>query len=107
MELSGDGHTLFLKDDTSVCSMGLNGSYQLGNGTTVTSKVPTRVLKADGTPLTNVIAIDGGHLSSTATDADGVVYAWGYNSTVSLGVGNTTNQKFAVQSNYPNLLYYK
>ena len=90
---------LALRSDGTVWSWGRNESGQLGNGTynntCFTNAV--QVKNADGTPLTDVIAISAGGAHSMAKKADGTIWAWGKNENGQLGNGATENLPNPVQ----------
>lgn len=68
-----------LAQDGTVWAWGNNFDGQLGNGTTVNSHTPQRVLTAANVPLTNIVRIAAGVQHALAMDKDGQVWAWGYN----------------------------
>ncbi|HEX2911096.1 MAG TPA: hypothetical protein VH186_09835 [Chloroflexia bacterium] len=86
--------TIFIKDDGTVWTCGLNEAGQLGNGTFTDSQVPVKVSN-----LTQIKAVAGGvngeHV--LALRNDGTVWAWGGNSYGELGDGTTTNRNTPVQ----------
>lgn len=84
---AGAGHLLALKADGSLWSIGQNESGQLGDGTTVTSSVLTRV----GAERWTAIAAGARH--SLAVRADGTLWAFGSNDQGQLGtmVANATS----------------
>ncbi|WP_395738878.1 RCC1 domain-containing protein [Prosthecobacter sp.] len=83
---AGAHHNLALCSDGTIISWGYNGSGQLGNGTTTSSKVPVAVSTA-GTVLEGktVVAVAAGAYHSMAVCADGTVASWGDNSSGELG----------------------
>lgn len=106
---AGDYHTVALKSDGSVWTWGQNTSGQLGNGTTINSRIPVKV-KDTSSPsgfLTNITAITAGGGSTTprlgtgghtvALKNDGTVWAWGYNGLGQLGDGTNTNRLMPVR----------
>ena len=87
------GHTLALKQDGTVWAWGSNGSGELGDGTTTARSSPVKVAN-----LTNVVAIATGKAQrSFALTRDGTVWAWGDNSSGTLGDGTITNRSSPVQ----------
>ncbi|HXB68195.1 MAG TPA: hypothetical protein VNY05_08130 [Candidatus Acidoferrales bacterium] len=94
----GGGHSMALKADGTVWNWGFGLSGQLGNGGNISSNVPVQV-----TGLSPVIAIaDGydfpdqtGH--SLALQADGTVWAWGFNGAGELGNLTNTDSSVPVQ----------
>lgn len=73
---------LMLKDDGSVWTWGNNDYGTLGDGTTDSREVPTRV-----ETLSNIVALEAGRDSCFALDEDGAVWAWGSNEYGQLGLG--------------------
>jgi len=80
-----------LASSYSAAAWGYNGSGQLGNGTTVLSRVPIAV-----PGLSEVTAIAAGGEHSLALMANGTVRAWGANREGQLGNGTTTSSKVPV-----------
>ncbi len=86
---SGQTHTCALLSNGTVECWGANGAGELGNGTTISSTVPTPVAN-----ITNAIAIAAGGSNGTmdgeftcAVLADGTVQCWGDNTWDDLGDG--------------------
>ena len=94
---AGDQHGLAVTADGTAWGWGYNVLGQLGDGTTTERDAPVQVCTASSTPLSGVIAVSAGGLSSLALKADGTVWAWGWNYFGQLGIGNTTDQHYAVQ----------
>lgn len=69
---SGYSNAMALTADGTVWVWGGNSYGQLGNGTTVASKVPVQVAGLSG-----VVAIAVGHSSLLALTQDGTVWTWG------------------------------
>ena len=92
---AGSDHSLALKNGM-VWAWGSNSFGKLGDGTTVSSNVPSQV-----TGLENIIAVSAGIFHSLALkrEADGTtsVYAWGRNNYGQLGNGLTTDSHVPVQ----------
>lgn len=88
----GGAHSLVIRSNGTVASMGYNRAGQLGNGTQTDSAVPVAVAN-----LTNVRAVATGWYHSLALRADGTVYAWGYNAFGQLGDGTTSNRATPIQ----------
>lgn len=87
---AGESHTMALLADGTVRAWGSNGYGQLGNpyGPNDPDKPePVQVLREDGSPLSGVKAIAAGSLHSLALDANGRIWAWGYNGSGQLGTG--------------------
>ena len=70
----GTEHTLILKDDGSVWSVGGNGHGQLGDNSVIGKTIPIQV-----SGLANVIAVAAGSFHSMALTSGGTVYLWGHN----------------------------
>ncbi|MBO9699239.1 MAG: T9SS type A sorting domain-containing protein [Sporocytophaga sp.] len=68
-----------------VLAWGQNKNGQLGDGTTTDRTTPVYVIKNDGTPLDNIIQIEGGDACTYALDAAGNVWSWGVNDGNQLG----------------------
>ncbi len=81
---AGEGHSMALKADGTVFAWGQNDQGQLGIGSASTGlyAMPSPVMG-----LTNIVAIKAGYRHSMALRADGVVFAWGFNSAGQLGNG--------------------
>jgi alpha-tubulin suppressor-like RCC1 family protein len=79
---------LALLADGSVRGWGINGSGQLGDGTTTQRTTP---VVASG--VSNVVAIAAGNLHSLALRNDGTVWAWGANSYGQVGDGTSGNTR--------------
>ena len=94
MVSAGDNHSLALTcccNGSSVWAWGDNSAGQLGDGTTVSRRIPVRVdiPNIEGVRVSS-IAAGGSH--SLALMSDGTVWAWGNNSAGQLGDGTTTNR---------------
>jgi gliding motility-associated-like protein len=93
---AGDYTCYALDADGFVWAWGNNPNGELGR--TGTSNYAKYVLKADGTPLSNIIMISGGDAHGLALDANGTVWSWGGNwGPGQLGNGQTANQPYATQ----------
>lgn len=87
-----------LRRDASVWCWGRNNIGQIGDGSSGANKPrPARVEVAPGQPLANVVAVAAGLAHQMALDADGNVWAWGFNQNGQIGNGGTTNQTRAVK----------
>ncbi len=80
-------HTLALKADGSVWAWGENSDGQLGDGTTINSATPVRVVG-----LSNVTAIAANGCHSVARTSDGRAWTWGWNGYGQLGDGTLTSR---------------
>ncbi|MEY2564930.1 MAG: large repetitive protein [Verrucomicrobiota bacterium] len=93
----GASHSVALKSDGTVWTWGSNTLNQLGDGGTTSRKLAAQVKTANNTFLTGIVAIASGDNFCVAVKSDGTVWAWGSNASGQIGIGSTTNQKFAVQ----------
>lgn len=82
---AGDLYSCALADNGEVRCWGNNGAGQLGNGTYVTSPVPTSVIN-----LGNAIRIDAGYAHTCAVLDTGRAKCWGLNGQGQLGDGTHT-----------------
>jgi alpha-tubulin suppressor-like RCC1 family protein len=102
---AGGLHTLALKEDGTVWAWGLNRYGQLGINTASTTSsnaaykrtYPVQVLKAAGTPLTDVIDISANLETSYAITEDETAYGWGLNTSGQIGDNTATNKYIATQ----------
>ena len=91
--VTGQYHTVALKNDGTVWAWGLNYNGQLGNNTVLSSKAPLQVegltgISAISSRANNTIALRG---------SDGTVWAWGRNFYGELGNGTNIESHFPVQ----------
>jgi alpha-tubulin suppressor-like RCC1 family protein len=84
---SAGEHSLAVKADGSLWAWGINTYGAIGDGTTETRVVPTRI----GTD-TGWVAVASGVYSSLALRSDGSLWAWGSNVAGQLGDGTTTDR---------------
>lgn len=94
---AGNYHSLAVAADGTVWAWGNNSAGQLGVDTTTTTATPVQV---DG--LTDVVQVAAGGLPgwaghSLALQADGTVWAWGYNKSGQLGDGTSSHKYTPVQ----------
>ncbi len=90
---AGNHFSLALRyTDQTVWAWGINGSGQLGNGTTTDSVTCVNV-----SVLTTATAIAAGHDHAVALQRDGTVWTWGDNSNGQLGNGTTSLSTTPVQ----------
>lgn len=87
---AGHIHSLFLKSDGTVWTVGNNGSGQLGDNSTTDRSTVVQVVVSGGSALSNITAIAGGAAHSIALKSDGTVWTWGDNTYGELGDGSTT-----------------
>jgi alpha-tubulin suppressor-like RCC1 family protein len=94
--VTGGFHTCALISDTSVRCWGFNGSGQLGDNTTTSRLVATRVqVDTDpdvDSPLLNVVALTAGAEHTCARMSDDTLKCWGENGSGQLGDGTTTDR---------------
>ena len=94
--ISGGGvHTLALKSDGTRWSWGGNSSYELANGSTVSSSTPVQsdplVVQPATCGFKSTTSISAGAAHSIALKSDGTAWAWGDNSRGQLGNATTTS----------------
>ncbi|MEU8545366.1 Ig-like domain repeat protein, partial [Streptomyces sp. NPDC048717] len=94
---AGAGHSLALTSAGSVYAWGLNGSGQVGDGTTTDRHSPVQILPAGP----GVAALTAGAIHSLLMTVDGRVYAWGDNTFGGLGDGTTTQRDEPVRTWLP------
>lgn len=93
----GDGNDLVLEwRRRSVAAWGMNSSGQLGNGTTVLSRVPVPVSQSGVLAGKTVLRVGAGTDHNVALCSDGTMAAWGNNLRGRLGDGTTTNRNSPV-----------
>ena len=90
---AGSNHSFVLKSDGTVWAWGFNEHGQLGDGSTLTRKVPVQVVGLNG--VASVVGGGAGH--STAVMADGTLRVWGWNAYQTLGDGTNTDRLAPVE----------
>uniref|UniRef100_A0A1B6BZZ7 BTB domain-containing protein n=1 Tax=Clastoptera arizonana TaxID=38151 RepID=A0A1B6BZZ7_9HEMI len=85
----GSHHTLALTEEGEVFAWGWNNCGQVGSGIGSNQNGPRKVSASLGGK--KIVSICCGQTSSMAVVDNGEVYAWGYNGSGQLGVGNNTN----------------
>ena len=93
---AGPFHNLALCSDGAVFAWGYNNYGQLGDGTTVTRRVPVRVSPVGALAGKQVVAVAAAAYHSFALCDDGTVAAWGFNDEGELGNGSTTTSQVPV-----------
>jgi alpha-tubulin suppressor-like RCC1 family protein len=77
---AGHFHSLAVDTSGNVYAWGRNEYGPLGNlDMGVDSAYPVAVVDESGSPINNIVDIDGGYAHSLALDSSGVVYGWGDN----------------------------
>ncbi len=92
-------HTLILKDDGTVWSVGFNEYGSLGDGTYNSSNSLSQI-----PGLSNVISIKAGHYHSMALTSTGEVFTWGFNMFGQLGNGSNANQNVPINTGLTNIV---
>ncbi len=105
---AGKSFSVALKADGTVWTWGLNTSYQLGIGDTMTRPVPTQVLAGASSTtekyIKNITAVAAGEGHVLVATTDGTMYSWGYNNWGQLGNNTTTTATKPVKvSNITNV----
>ncbi|MBQ3463772.1 MAG: hypothetical protein IJH36_11855, partial [Clostridia bacterium] len=87
---AGRDFSVALRGDGTVWAWGLNDMGQLGDGTNINRAYPVQVMTTDSNgdaeALSNIKLIAAGETFALAVRADGVLYAWGDNTSGQLGV---------------------
>lgn len=97
---AGGAFNCAVANDGSLWAWGNNDFGQLGNGGTVQSPSPVRVMKGAGIPLNNqssVVKVVAGLSHALALLSDGSVWGWGYNIYGQLGNNSKVDSLYAVQ----------
>ena len=94
---AGNSQSIALASDGTVYTWGWNQHGQLGNGTTMNSRIPVAVVTA-GTPLAGKVVsqIAAGNAHALAMTDDGTMYTWGWNQHGQLGNNSTINSSLPV-----------
>jgi len=93
----GSCHSLLITTDGSLYSWGLNGSGQLGDGTTISKNEPFKIMN-------DVISVAAGNDHTLAIKADGTLWAWGFNDSGQLGDGTTTTRQYSVYEGFWDII---
>ena len=96
---NGSSHSAALCTDGTLAAWGDNSYGQLGNNSTVQSKVPVAVVLTGNLAGRTVTAVASGGNHNLALCADGTLAAWGYDNYGQLGNGATTNSSVPVLVN--------
>jgi alpha-tubulin suppressor-like RCC1 family protein len=95
----GENHSVILKSDGTVWSVGLNSSGQLGDSSNTQRATPVQV-----SSLSDVVAIAAGGNHSMAITSTGALYLWGANGNGQLGNASTTSSNYPVQSSLTDVV---
>lgn len=101
---AGANHSLVLTSDGILATWGKNANGELGNGTTVTSRVPVLVNRSGVLAGKTVTQIAAGAFHNLVLTGDGIVSSWGANSGGGLGNNSTTNSRVPVLVNRTGVL---
>jgi alpha-tubulin suppressor-like RCC1 family protein len=85
ISVAAGNHSMALCSDGSVVAWGDNSSGQLGNGSTVDSKVPVLMTQSGVLAGKTVVSVAAGLYHSLALCSDGTLVSWGWNSYGQLG----------------------
>ncbi len=80
------GHTLFIREDSTLWGWGWNSQGQVGNGATTDQRTPVQIGSAKWS------YVSAGHVHALGIQVDGSLWAWGGGSNYRLGNGNTSSQ---------------
>ncbi|MBN1755579.1 T9SS type A sorting domain-containing protein [bacterium] len=101
------GHTLALKDDSTVWAWGRNGYGQLGNGILFDQWTPVQTLGPYGSGhLEGISYLATGIEHSLALHSEGTVWAWGDNYFGTLGDNTSVDKPWPVQVHGPDDVGY-
>lgn len=90
---AGGLHSMILKTNGTIRSMGFNLTGQLGDGTSTARSTPVAVtVSLGGAALSGVSSIAAGDSHSLALKTDGTVTSWGSNSGGQLGDGSVATR---------------
>ena len=104
---AGQNHNLALCADGSVVAWGYNASGQLGNASKVNSLLPVLVNSFGVLAGNTVVAVAAGNNHSHALCANGMLAAWGYNSSGQLGNNTQTDSQVPIAVYAAGLLVNK
>lgn len=93
---AGVDHSIALCSDGKVAAWGLNGSGQLGDGSTTQRNVPVNVSTSGVLSGKTVVAISAGAYHCLALSSEGTVFSWGLNTNGQLGNNSTTQSSSPV-----------
>ena len=93
----GNGHCIAMKNNGNVLSWGYNGYGQLGDGTTITAKLPIIVKSDINSNLSDIKEVAAGNNFTIAIKNNDTVWSWGRNNCGQLGNGTEYNNNFPTQ----------
>ncbi len=94
---AGNSHSMILKKNDSLWSVGNNDYGQLGDGTQTERLNPVQVMIADDQPMTEVAQVSAGMNHTMILKRNGELWAVGRNNKGQLGDGSTANKRNFVQ----------
>jgi alpha-tubulin suppressor-like RCC1 family protein len=100
---AGSSHSLAVTSQGRMYAWGLNGSGQLGDGTSNNRSTPTLINVPSLQSGETIAQVTAGYYHSLAVTTQGRVYAWGYNGDGQLGDGTTTRRTTPTLINVPSL----
>lgn len=86
----GSEHSAAITENGDLYMWGSNGNGQLGDGTTIDKKTPTKI-------MSNVKLVSLGRLHTAAITNNGDLYMWGENGDGQLGNGTTTSSNIPIK----------
>ena len=92
LQVDAGYHTMCVTEDVSVLAFGNNELGGLGMGDTENKLVPIATMLRGELANKSVLQIAAGDLHTLGVTADGLVFAWGYNSSGQLGAGDTEDR---------------
>ena len=93
----GDQHSLAINTAGELYAWGRNNSGQVGDGTTSRRLSPVEICITTTDCPANWVSVAAGSYHSLAINADGELYAWGWNNNGQVGDGTTTRRTSPVR----------
>ena len=93
---AGEYHSVFLRGDGTVWTVGKNDTGQLGDGSTLDKSDPVQVVDGSGNPFRGVAEISAGRSYTLFLLDDTTVFGTGQNNYGQLGDGTTTQRNHPV-----------